>query len=482
MSLTLPPRQLSSGRPVHAYIMFHDQDRRYKEALARHLAGLVRSGLIRLWDCSHVEPGSPVNDVAARERAQADLVLVLVTPRLLDDDSLLEEIKTMQEIGQARVAPILVQPADWQSSPLARLPPLPGPGHFIATARSVDRAWLKVAQQIKRELLLAAITADQPRWVVLRLFLQVLEPHRRFLLPSALLLLLAGLYVIGDRVLAARAQLLGIADVNLEYPAYLPLWIGVQALPGLMGRITSVMGGGCPERLAALVALTLVAVPLCLRARARTATLLALALPSLAGAVALLVVVSVSHVFLASEGDNPAVPALGKSRLGDAQYEVASWVSNDTPQNDRRRAALGGVYALALTALGTLTVISLAQAAPFAHGRPSALIGAAMYALATLVMLTGVPRAYALARWGGVYPTVEELDPACDSALATALQQGACLLWDVSAGATSQVVMVSGARCPLLKGVNSFRVLRPPTGRATCIVRWGTGEVVFAKE
>lgn len=472
---------MSDGRPLHVYLLFHDKDRGHREALARHLAGLIRSGLMTLWDRSQVAPGSQVEEVAARQRAEADLVLVLVTPHLLDDDLSLVEIKSVQEQGQARVAPILVQPADWQSSPLARLPPLPGPGRFVATARSVDRAWLQVAQQLKRELLVSAVAADQPRWVVLRLLLQMLEPYRRLLLPSALLLLLGGLYLIGDRVLLARTQLLGIADSNLEYPPYLPLWIGVQALPGLLGRIAAVPGGGWPERLAALVALVLVALPLVLRARARTVALLALAVPALGGAVALLTVVSVNHVLLASEGDVLDVPVLGRSRLGDAQYEVASWVSNDAPHNDRRRAALGGAYALALTALAALTVLSLARPVPMAHEQPAVLIGAPIYALAILVLLTGVPQAYALARWGGVYPTVEEVDPACDKALATAVQQGACLLWDVSAGASPQVVMVSGAGCPLLNGRNSFLVLRPPTERTACIVRRGTGEVVFAK-
>ena len=486
MSLDLPSVLLSDGHLVHAYLVFHEQDRGHRDALARHLAGLVRNGLMTLWDRSQVEPGSQVTEVAARHRAEADLVLVLVTPHLLDDDTLLTEIKSVQEHGQARVAPILVQPADWQSSSLARLPPLPGSSRFIATSRSVDRAWFKVAQQIKRELLIAAFIADRPRRVVLHLLLQMLEPYRRFLFPIALMLLLGGLYLFGDRVLAARTHLLGIADANFEYPAYLPLWIGTQAFPGLLVRIASVPGGGGPERLSALVALALVAVPLCLRAQARTAALLALALPVLGGAMALLVVVSVNHVFLAGEGEGTDVPVLGASRLGDAQYEVASWVSNDTPQNDRRRAALGGSYALSLAAIVVLTALSLIRRVPTtAHARPSGhlnTLGAATYALATLVLLTGAPRAYALARWGGVYPTVEEVDPACDAALAPAVQQRACLLWDVSAGASPQVVMVGGASCPPLSGGNSFRVLRPPTGHSACIVRRGTADVVFAKE
>jgi hypothetical protein len=481
--VNLPPASLRSPA-VSAYVLFHDQDRKHRDALERHLAGLIRADLLRLWDRSHLALGSrePPDQVAARHRATADLCLVVVTSRLLASGDLVAELETILRDGQARVVPILVDSADWQSSPLATLPPLPGPGRFVMQAKSPDRAWLQVAQQLKRALVVDAWAKAEPQRVVLRLLLQLLVPYQSLLVPLGLLLLLSGLYLLGDQTLAARSDLLGIADANFDYPAWLRLWTGAQVGPGLLVRFARFCGGKYPEFLVGAGAVALAGLSLLLRGRARRTLLVALALPSLAGAVGLLVVVNVHHVLLAGEGTSVDTPALARSQLGDARFEVASWVSNDSPINDRRRQALAGSYVVAFIALLLLSSRALAARDP-AHGRPWVPMGsAAIYALGALLLGAGVPRAYALARWGGVYPVVAELAPDCEpTELAAAVSQDRCQVWDVSAGALPQVVMVSGAQCGPTHGARDFRILRLPPGHATCIVRLGPLEVVFAK-
>ena len=410
-------------------------------------------------------------------RAEAELVLVLVTPHLLADDTLFAELNEVLKQGRARVIPILVKPVDWQSSPLASLPALPDNGQFIATAPNTEQTWLQIVQRLKHEIL----NADSLQYSILDIPLQRLIANYRYLVPGALFFIFSVIYLLGDRALVARTNLIGIANENFEYSVLARLTTGAQVPLGLARRVPLILGGNWPEKIAALVASALIALPLILRGRRRTIVLMALALPTLCCTVVLKTVIDVNHIFLSPDAVQEDAVVLGRSQVRDMQYEVANWVSNDSAVNDRCRAALGGVYILVLAAVAGLLRLSLCMQGLTNRWRRWTAIYISTYGVALLVLISGVPEAYALVHWGGVYPTVEEVNPACDATLATAVQQGACLLWDVSAGASVQVVMVSGSRCPVLHGLNSFRILAAPASYSPCIVRRGALEVVFAK-
>ena len=43
------PSQPTEAHAVRAYLLFHSKDRGHRDALARHLAGLCRRGLVTMW-------------------------------------------------------------------------------------------------------------------------------------------------------------------------------------------------------------------------------------------------------------------------------------------------------------------------------------------------------------------------------------------------------------------------------------------------
>ncbi|HLG61998.1 MAG TPA: TIR domain-containing protein [Ktedonosporobacter sp.] len=159
----VPPEQESENMlfkkkntgAIKIFIVFAEEDRRYKERLEKHLAVQVRSGLIELWDKDRFLGGRDSLKEVRKHITSSHIVLLLAS----SDFTASEECYTQMELamqqrasGKAVVIPIRVSPYNWPDAPFEGLLALPRDGRPI-TSRSnpqQDEAWNSVAIDIRK--------------------------------------------------------------------------------------------------------------------------------------------------------------------------------------------------------------------------------------------------------------------------------------------------------------------------------------------
>lgn len=145
----LPP----PPRALELFFSYAHEDERYRERLERHLSTLRNEGLILDWYDGKIEPGSDWDDEIRTHLGRADIVLFLVSADFLASDYIarveIEEALARGRAGDAHVIPVVVNPCDWGSTPLAELQALPRAAKPITTWRHAEEAYLDVAQGIR---------------------------------------------------------------------------------------------------------------------------------------------------------------------------------------------------------------------------------------------------------------------------------------------------------------------------------------------
>lgn len=480
------PATSRERRPLQVYALYSDSDAAHRDALVRNLAPLTRAGFAEYSDRSHCPFGQPQGAWCETKRDKADVIVVLASADSLASDEILNDLNTVLSGGRIVVIPIVVRAVDLALSPLAKLPALPTDTQSVAESLNADRTWVLIVDKLKRVLLHRALTAQQelPPLLVSRLLVSLLGPYLRWLVVAAGLLSLLGVFALGDAALSARVELLGVAPENFAESALHTLTVGAAVLPGLLLRVALILGGAGHERSLALLPIALLLVPMVL-GRRPGARLVALVIGlgvAAVGALALCSVVRLHHVGLDPAGAAAVSHPLGQSTLGDAAFEVASWMKNGGAFNDRRREALAGLYGLSLLAVIGLIGLSMQWPGPARWERTLGRCATAGFALVAVLLLTQAPRAYAIARWGLLYRTVEELNRTCEPMLADALARNACVVWDISEGAKPEIVLLRGAGCPgVAAGQMGARVLSRPELGISCILRRGEAEPVLSR-
>jgi hypothetical protein len=139
-------------KALRLFTSYAHEDSRYHETLERSLLPLQRQGLITYWSDRQISGGQKWEDEIKREIYSADIILLLISMDFLASDYCYGvELRTaisMEERGQARVVPILLRPADVDSSPFAGLQSLPT-GKEITRWQNRDEAWLAVARGVR---------------------------------------------------------------------------------------------------------------------------------------------------------------------------------------------------------------------------------------------------------------------------------------------------------------------------------------------
>ena len=121
---------------MDAFISYSHRDAAALERLHVHLAVLRREGLIREWFDRDILAGDDLDGKIAMKLESSSLFLLLVTPDFLNSDYCVEREMSRalerQNLGEARVVAIIVEPCDWQSTPLRAIKVLPHDGKPVA--------------------------------------------------------------------------------------------------------------------------------------------------------------------------------------------------------------------------------------------------------------------------------------------------------------------------------------------------------------
>src|SRR5262245_7367742 len=81
---TVTPRPAPAPRAYNVYYVYADSDEGYLHALDRHLGLLERQKLVRAWHRRKLLPGEDWQTVVDQHFESADIILLLVSPDLLD--------------------------------------------------------------------------------------------------------------------------------------------------------------------------------------------------------------------------------------------------------------------------------------------------------------------------------------------------------------------------------------------------------------
>jgi hypothetical protein len=140
--------------PVRVFCSYSHDDEGLRDELDRHLGHLKRSGLVRHWHDRAILPGNEWKDEIEGALEAADLILLLVSSSFLASDYCFDKemLRAMErhEQGEARVVPIILRPADWNSTPFGKLQALPKDAKPVTTWPNRDEAFLDVARGIRR--------------------------------------------------------------------------------------------------------------------------------------------------------------------------------------------------------------------------------------------------------------------------------------------------------------------------------------------
>ena len=137
-----------------AFVSYSHNDERYRHRLDISLVQLRRNNLISIWHDKKILPGQEWGQEIDTNLESADIILLLVSPDFLASEyaysrEMLRAVERHQA-GSATVVPIILRPSDWQDSPLGVLQALPSAGRPVTSWPNRDRAWLDIAQGLRR--------------------------------------------------------------------------------------------------------------------------------------------------------------------------------------------------------------------------------------------------------------------------------------------------------------------------------------------
>jgi len=143
-----------SSAPLRLFIAYAREDDELRGRLEKHLSMLTRDGLIAPWHDRKIGPGNEWEGQIDQHLDTADIILLLVSADFLASDYCYDVEATRalgrHAQGSARIVPVILRPADWMHSPLAKLQALPRDGKPVANWANEDEAFLDVVEGIRK--------------------------------------------------------------------------------------------------------------------------------------------------------------------------------------------------------------------------------------------------------------------------------------------------------------------------------------------
>jgi hypothetical protein len=139
---------------MRAFISYAHADEEMLKKLDAHMAMLRRDGTLSDWYDREINAGGDIDSTIAQELHRANLFLALISPDFLNSQYCYEkEMATAidrHEAGEITIVPIILEPCDWVSSPLARFKALPRDGKPISEWTNQNTAFLDVVRELRR--------------------------------------------------------------------------------------------------------------------------------------------------------------------------------------------------------------------------------------------------------------------------------------------------------------------------------------------
>lgn len=145
--------QSSRRKAASVFVSYAREDEVLRKKLSDHLGGLRHGGFINDWSDGQIIPGQEWAPEIIRRLNEADIILLLVTSSFLGSEFIgTVELATALERhrrGEVIVIPVILKPADWQSTALKGLQALPEDGRAVSSWPDSDTAYVNIAQGLR---------------------------------------------------------------------------------------------------------------------------------------------------------------------------------------------------------------------------------------------------------------------------------------------------------------------------------------------
>lgn len=141
------------SKPLHLFVSYAPQDISYRDDFIKHLAGLRRSGKVKIWSDNQIKPGVDWDEETKEYLRQADIVALLISGDFMNSDKIwdneLQQSLERREKGEAvMLIPILIKPCEIGNTVLGKIQRLPRDQQAVSSHSSKDEAWYKIAVEI----------------------------------------------------------------------------------------------------------------------------------------------------------------------------------------------------------------------------------------------------------------------------------------------------------------------------------------------
>ena len=139
---------------MKAFISYSHRDENYLERLRVHLSVLKRERAITEWYDRDILAGDVLDDEIAGQLESSQLFVPLVSPDFLASNYCYEREMSkaieMHKAGILRIVPVVVEPCDWQATPLQAFRAIPKDGTPVSDWTNPNSAFLDVVNELRR--------------------------------------------------------------------------------------------------------------------------------------------------------------------------------------------------------------------------------------------------------------------------------------------------------------------------------------------
>jgi len=140
-------------RPVSLLYVYAPEDISFYNQIEKHLSQLKRQGFLSTWSVDKISAGATRDVEFEKHFSVAQVILLLLSSDFIASehcyDILMYALQKQME-GLVYVIPLLIQPFDWENSPVSALQVLPTNGNPVAKWRNRDEAFTLITQEIRK--------------------------------------------------------------------------------------------------------------------------------------------------------------------------------------------------------------------------------------------------------------------------------------------------------------------------------------------
>ncbi len=151
---TTATTETSVADKISVFYSYSHVDEELRDQMEKHLAVLKREGFIDQWHDRRIEAGEEWGPSIDENLEGAHIILLLVSSDFLASnycyDIEMKRALERQELGEARVIPIVLRSCDWSLAPFAKLQALPKDAMAVTSWPNQDEAFTDVAKGIRK--------------------------------------------------------------------------------------------------------------------------------------------------------------------------------------------------------------------------------------------------------------------------------------------------------------------------------------------